>query len=236
MGNTTSENLVFYSEFFENFTSEHTRSSYKSDIRKFFIYLDEIELKIKKYSTIDRSHIIKYCNFLTETGGVDGRPCAPKTIARKLASLSSYFDFLVEKGECDFNPVTSVKRPRREVLKPTNALSAEQVREIFDIIDLSSKSGHLHKALLITFFTTGLRKSEILNLKFKDYREINDYRVVEFKGKGGKVGQKLLHEDCAEAMEAYLAWMQKENRGHESEDWLFQPTRNPQDPTNLNKH
>ncbi|MCF8059620.1 MAG: tyrosine-type recombinase/integrase [Bacteriovoracaceae bacterium] len=227
-----------HEEFFANYTSENTRSNYRVDLIKFFEYLAESSPKLKALNDVERNHIINYRNFLLETGGVDGRPSAPKTVARKLASLSSYFDYLVEKGERDFNPVQSVKRPRREVLKPTQALEKEQVRALFELLsqgDESSKSRPLHRALLITFFMTGMRKAEVLNLKFKDYREINDYRVLEFIGKGGKVGQKLLHPMCVEALEEYLSWMRSQNRGHSPEDWLFQPTRNPSDPTNLNK-
>lgn len=225
-------------EFFENYTSEHTRSNYRTDLIRFFEFLSENNPKLKGVSDIERNHVIKYRNFLSEAGGVDGRPSAPKTVARKLASLSSYFDYLVEKGIKEFNPVQSVKRPRREVLKPTQALEKEQVRELFELLsqgDKESKSRFLHRALLVTFFMTGMRKSEILHLKFKDYREINDFRVLEFIGKGGKVGQKVLHPMCVEALEEYLTWMKEQGREHSPEDWLFQPTRNPKDPTNLNK-
>lgn len=227
-----------YDEFFENYTSLHTRNNYRNDLLKFFEYVMENYSHIKTLADIERKEVIEYRNFLGETGGRDGAPCAPKTVARKLASLSSYFDYLVEKGEREFNPVQSVKRPRREVLKPTQALEKEQVRELFDLLsqgDEKSPSRYLHKALLVTFFMTGMRKSEVLHLKFKDYREINDYRVLEFKGKGGKIGQKVLHPLCVEALEEYLDWMKTVGRGHIAEDWLFQPTRNPSDPSNLNR-
>ena len=93
----------------------------------------------------------------------------------------------------------------------------------------------MHKALLVTFFMTGLRKSEVLQLKRVDYREINGNRFLEFRGKGGKVGQKLLHPTCIEAIDEYLTWMESVDRKHQTEDWLFQPTRNPANPKNLNK-
>lgn len=233
------KNIEFlYEEFFQNYTSEHTRTNYKRDLLKFAEYLNDAFPKIKNFSSVERDHIIKYRNYLSEVGGPDGNPSAPKTVARKLAALSSYFDYLVEKGERDFNPVQSVKRPRREVMKPTQALEREQVRALFEIIsegDKASESRFLHKALLVTFFTTGMRKAEVLNLKFKDYREINDYRVMEFMGKGGKVGQKVLHPMCVEVLEEYISWMKEQGRELEREDWLFQPTRNPSDPSNLNK-
>jgi len=233
-------NIAFalYDEFFENFTSIHTRDNYRNDLLKFFEFLTENYPKINTLNQVQRKEIIEYRNFLAETGGRDGAPCAPKTVARKLASLSSYFHYLVEKGDKDFNPVQSVKRPRHEVLRPTQALEKEQVRALFDLLsngDEKSKSRFLHRALLVTFFMTGMRKSEVLLLKFKDYREINDYRVLEFTGKGGKTGQKVLHPLCVEALEEYLAWMESVGRKHIADDWLFQPTRNPSDPTNLNR-
>tara|TARA_Y100000780_G_scaffold232591_1_gene267922 strand:+ start:17261 stop:18235 length:975 start_codon:yes stop_codon:yes gene_type:complete len=245
MGNTALKNdedqpiaFTLYDEFFENFTSIHTRTNYRNDLLKFFEYLTENYPNLVNLSQVQRKEIIEYRNFLAETGGRDAGPCAPKTVARKLASLSSYFDYLVEKGERDFNPVQSVKRPRHEVLKPTQALEKEQVRALFELLsqgDEKSPSRYLHKALLVTFFMTGMRKSEVLHLKFKDYREINDYRVLEFKGKGGKTGQKVLHPLCVEAIEEYLEWMKSVDREHIAEDWLFQPTRNPSNPKNLNR-
>jgi site-specific recombinase XerD len=223
-----------YDEFFENFTSKHTRTSYRTDIDQFLRFLN-LDHGVDTYPDVERIHVIKYRNWLQDCGGRWGDACAPKTVARKLASISSYFDFLVEKGKADSNPATSVKRPRREVLSPTNALSGDQVRELFLAIDENTRSGPLHKALLITFFTTGLRKSEVLQMKYKDYKPLNDHKILEFKGKGGKVGQKLLHPICIEALDQYIQWMSDQERAHRSGHWMFQPTRNPSDPNNLNK-
>jgi site-specific recombinase XerD len=111
-------NFPLQDEFFENFTSVHTRDNYRNDLLKFFEFLVESFPKIKNLKTVERKQIIAYRNFLSETGGRDAGPCAPKTVARKLACLSSYFDFLVESGKRDFNPVKSVKRPREKSLNP----------------------------------------------------------------------------------------------------------------------
>ena len=222
-------------EFFANFTSEDTRTSYQCDIVQFFKHLAGAFPEVANVSQVERRHVIHYRNFLGETGGRAGESAAPKTIARKLSALSSYFDFLVEKGICSSNPTHSVKRPRREVVRPTSALDTGQVRELVGAVDLSAPAGFLHRALLVMLFTTGMRKREILHLRFKDYREINGSKVVEFLGKGGKVSQKLLHPWCVEALEDYLSWMRSQGRKHRREDWLFQPTRNPAGPANLNK-
>ncbi|OUR94145.1 hypothetical protein A9Q84_17705 [Halobacteriovorax marinus] len=223
-----------HQEFFENFNSIHTRKSYEIDIKHFLTWLFT-ELSVSSYNDLERAHIIKYRNWLQEAGGRNGNPCAPKTVARKLASLSSYSDYLVEKSLLEFNPVTSVKRPRRDVISPTNALTGKQVTELLQTIPSDTSSGILHRSLLMMFFTTGLRKSEILNLKYKDYREINDFRVMEFIGKGGKIGQKVLHPQNIETLTLYLEHMKTLGREHEREDWLFQPSHNPTNPKELNK-
>ncbi|MCK5882347.1 MAG: tyrosine-type recombinase/integrase [Bacteriovoracaceae bacterium] len=225
----------FYDEFFENFSSKFTRKSYQNDIDQFLNYITKFYPEIKQYIDVERKHVIKFRNYLEEVGGHKGDACAPKTIARKLAAISSFYHFLVEIGEAKYNPATSVKRPRRDVRTPTNALSTDQVRQLFECIDAKKLSGSLHLSLLVTFFTTGLRKSEVLNLRFRNYREINEYKILEFTGKGGKIGQKLLHPTCVEALEHYLSLMVEEGRGHCPDDWLFQPTKNPKNPNELNK-
>jgi len=209
-------------EFFKKFESEHTRKSYRSDIRQFIDFFN-IEFK----APIERVHIVAYRNFLKE------KELAPKTINRKLSSLSSYFDFLVEKGFMESNPSTSVKRPKQTPLSPTLDLSDDQVFEILGSVDESSSSSKLHRAILYTLFSTGMRKSELINLKLKDYREINGHKVLEIMAKGGKFLQKVLHPECVEVIEDYLNWMESKDRKIENDEWIFQPTKNPNDPTNL---
>lgn len=221
-------------EFFENFTSLHTRKNYLIDIDQFLEWV-EFYFKISEYDKIQRIHVIKYRNFLAEAGGHNGEPCTPKTINRKLASLSTYFRYLVERNFASINPVASVKRPRAEVKSPTNALNREQVLEIFAEIRKNKRSGPMHMALLVCFFSTGLRKSEILHLKFKDYQKLGEHMILEFRGKGGKLGKKLLNPACIRAIEDYISWMQDNERECSDNDWLFQPTRNPSNPGHLNK-
>ncbi len=231
---TTKENsFCLENDYFKNFTSVNTQKSYRSDIGQFFNFV--ANKGITEYCNIERKHVIEFRNWLSELGGKHGGPSAPKTIARKLAAISSYFHYLVETSKTQFNPATSVKRPKREVKTPTNALNRDQVELLFTAIEQNRRCGKMHKALLVMFFTTGLRKSEIIRLKRNNYREINDYKIIEYVGKEGKIGQKLLHPNCIEALESYLEWMKEQNREHIGEDWLFQPGHNPTDPQNLNK-
>lgn len=221
-------------EFFENFTSSHTRTSYLNDINQFLEWITRF-YNIDKFENVERIHIIKYRNYLSEFGGHNQNPSTPKTINRKLASLSAFFKYLVEKNHLKANPVSSVRRPRSEVKSPTNALNKAQVLELFHQMGLNEKTKYLHLALFSTFFTTGLRKSEILNLKFKDYQEQGANKILQYRAKGGKLGRKVLNPLAVRAIDEYIEWMNENERETSENDWLFQPTRNPSDPTNLNK-
>ncbi len=221
-------------EFFENFTSIHTRKSYLNDINQFLAWIEDY-YKINAFDDIERIHVIKYRNYLSEFGGHNQNASTPKTINRKLASLSAFFKYLVEKNHLKANPVSSVRRPRSEVKSPTNALNKEQVLDLFYHMGQNQNSKYLHLALFVTFFTTGLRKSEILNLRFKDYQKQGANMVLQYRAKGGKLGKKFLNPVAVKAIEEYIDWMNENKRETGDNDWLFQPTRNPSDPQNLNK-
>ncbi len=214
-------------EFFKNFESVHTQISYRNDIKQFFKFIFNFFPYVNKLHKIERAHIVAFRNWLFEA------EMAPKTINRKLAAFSSYCDFLVEKDLIPFNPCTSVKRPRQEVRKPTNDLTDEQVIKLFEVVENNKRAGKLHKAVLYTLFTTGIRKSELINLKLKDIRKRDAHIVIEIKAKGGKFLTKVLHPLCVQAIEEYVMWMETKGRIIHPEDWLFQPTQNPSDPKNL---
>lgn len=214
-------------EFFKNFESEHTRISYRNDIGQFLLFLKNYFPQGEQF---ERLHLVAFRNFLQE------KNLAPKTIGRKLSALSSYFDFLVEKGMIDFNPATSVKRPRQEVVSPTNDLSDNQIGELLNSVDPEAPSAPLHKAILFTLFYTGIRKSELINLRLKDLKIIDNHKILEIRAKGGKFLQKVLHPECYEAICDYLNWMKGLDREILPEDPIFQPTKNPKDPLLLNRH
>lgn len=208
-------------EFFENFTSENTKKSYQLDIDQFVDFLLAFFPKVYAPNDIERFHIVSFRNYLSE------RKLAPKSINRKLSAISSYLDFLTEKNLLRFNPVQSIKRPRQEVLKPTNDLSDDDVIKILRGIDPNSPSAPLHRAVLFLLFSTGIRKAELINIKVKDYRIINNNRIIDIRAKGGKQLVKVVHPECAEIIDFYMDWAKSVGLDFKPNDWLFRPTKNP---------
>jgi site-specific recombinase XerD len=227
-------NLYVESEFLNDFTSMATRSTYKQVLNYFFEFIGDRFKSVHTFVDIERNMVVEYKNFISEAGGIDGQQMAPNTIGKHLAAISSYFDYLATKDLVQNNPARTVKRPRFEVVKPTKALSLEQVEELFASVS-SKESGPLHLALIATLWLTGMRKAEVLNLKRKDYYKENSDVVIQYKGKGGKFRRKLVHPRLEIILDEYLSWMKEKNREQESEDWLFQPTKNPSSPDHIDK-
>ncbi len=150
-------------EFLDNFESLHTRKYYQIDLLQFIDFITQKHPTVECFSRVERTHIIDYKNHLRECEGKNGHSFAPKTISRKLAALSSYFDYFIEKGALTkSNPTSSVKRPRKETRSPTHAIKAEMVELLFSAFESEGEHRHLHKAIIITLFSTGLRKNELI--------------------------------------------------------------------------
>lgn len=220
----------FFFEFFENFNSEFTKRSYRTDINQFFKFLNKNNFRINKLNEVKKIHSISFKKWLTDN------EYAPKSINRKFSALSSFFDYLIEKSLVETNPFYSVKRPKQTVKKPTNDLSDEQITNLLNVIESSTNPARLmHRAVIYLLFTTGIRKSELINLKRKDYYISKENSLIKIKAKGGKVLIKALHPNCVLVIDEYLAWMSRIDREVHEEDWIFQPSKNPLDKNNLIK-
>ncbi len=224
-GNKFNSKLEY--EFFNNFQSPHTRRFYRLDISQFFDFITEYFSEVNSYKDVERVHVVAYRNFLSE------KECAPKTINRKIASVSSFFDFLVEKNIANFNPCQSIKRPKHQVLRPTNDLTDEQISNLFQTIDNLQEEYLLHKAIIYLFFTTGIRKAELINLKNRDYKIVDGIHTIEVKAKGAKILTKVIHPKTAEVLDAYLkyknTWAQESGVEIKRDEWFFIPSKNPKE-------
>ena len=228
--NKSSFNAELEYEFFHNFPSPHTRKSYRIDISQFFDFLRDNFTSILSYSDIKRVHLVAFRNWLNDQG------LAPKSINRKMAANSSFFDFLVEKNILPFNPTASIKRPRQEVVSPTNDVSDEQIKHLLDIIETLKGPGLLHRAVIYTLFTTGIRKAELINLRLKNFFLKDGFHLIEIRAKGGKHLTKVIHPKCAEVINEYLDYLKTQSAETlHPEDWIFRPSKNPLDPTHVNK-
>lgn len=196
----------FEREFFGNFQSENTKTAYKKDLQQFFSFLNQSnQIQIHPLS-VKKLHIVQYRNYLQKHGGRNGKSAAPKTIIRKLAAITTFYNFLIEKEYISQNPTQNVRRPTDSVMTETCDLTDQEARKVLSVINVDSPAGLLHKTILMIFLTTGMRKSELINLKVDDYKEEKGVKFLKIKCKGGKYHKVPLHPSAICQIEDYLAW------------------------------
>lgn len=209
-------------EFFENFDSEHTKAAYKSDLVQFFNFVNSEFDQICHPQQLQKMHVVAFRNAIRVSKSEGGKSYCPKTVIRKLAAITSYCAFLIEKGLLTTNPTSHIKRPKDEVITATNDLSDDQVKAVLESVDLGKKSGPLHKAILVLLFSTGMRKGELINLKLTDYQEHQGLKIIQFTGKRGKVSRVPLHPAAIFHLENYIRYMEAKGCQLNKTDYLFQ--------------
>ena len=87
-----------------------------------------------------------------------GDGASNKTIARKLAAISSLFKHMIDKNQVKTNPLLSIKRPRPDARHPTQVLSAKDVKNILDLAYQNKSSGHFTTFYWLLFLQQDLEK------------------------------------------------------------------------------
>ena len=123
------------------------------------------------------------------------------TAARKLATLRSFYKFLVRQGELESSPVAVIRTPRQDKRLPT-CLDVEQVDKLLGIPDAHSFLGARDRAILETIYSAGLRVSEVVGLDLDDLDEFGE--ALRIRGKGKRERLAPLGGKALEAIAAYL--------------------------------
>jgi len=196
--------------------SENTRRAYSKDLKRFLKYwLDRRERT--GILSLDRGLVIGYKDSLLSEG------LEHTTIDRHLASLRSFFRWLVEDGHLEKNPAESVRflNPKRE--SKTRGFTDEEVLKVLKGPDLHTRSGALHYAILMVLFYCGLRRSELCDLKMNQIQTERGYRFFRLRGKGNSERIVVIREPVWKALEHY-AWMNR--KALKGEEPVFTPVRN----------
>lgn len=182
--------------------SSNTIESYEMDLDKLRSYAQEHSLDIV-HTSFEQLQAFLFDTFKTCT--------SPATQARVLAGIHAWYRFLLYKNYIDQDPSELLEGPRKERHLPT-VLSLNEVNRMIAAIDLSSNEGHRNRAMIEMLYGSGLRVSELVNLKQSNIFLNEHYMLIE--GKGNK--QRLVPLSPV-AEEWYLYWLQ--DRSH----WPIKP-------------
>ncbi len=140
-------------------SSSNTLESYLRDVNQFASYCDDI--KIKSVSSIKQDDIVKYIDSLIKSGKSNA------TATRVTASLRCYFTFLVSVGAAKNNPAIGIKLNKVDKKLP-EILTAKEISQLLAQPDSSDLKGCRDKAMLEVLYATGIKVSEIINVKMSD--------------------------------------------------------------------
>lgn len=154
--------------------SENTRLAYSNDLRRFEAFAKEQKVELDQ---IGRNEIVDYMRILYRSG-LDSR-----SVARHLVTLRNFYRFLLTEGLIKEDPVAHIETPKFRLRLPTH-LSVEEVNRLIQQPDTRTAVGLRDRAMIELLYSTGLRVSEMVNLKMGDMQmESGCLRCV---GKGNK--------------------------------------------------
>ena len=189
--------------------SLNTVESYKRDVTQYISYLDGTG--VTDISSTTKTTVLSYLLYLQKEGR------ASSTVSRTLASLRSYYLFMMQNGVVKSNPTSNLEAPHVEKKIP-KILSGEEVELLLEQPKNCDNKGIRDKAMLELLYATGIRVSELINL------DVSDVNVpMSFvRCKGGKKERIIpMGHQAKDALENYINNVRKYMVKDENETALF---------------
>ena len=123
------------------------------------------------------------------------------TTARKLATLRSFFKYLIRRGVCSASPLTTIRTPKQEKRLP-KCLDLEQVQKLLDAPDDGELLGARDKAMLEVLYSSGIRVSELVELEVQDI-DLQE-GILRVRGKGRKDRLTPIGSQAIKAVQRYF--------------------------------
>lgn len=172
--------------------SNNTVEAYSRDLLLFFQFLKERELSPVKVSQDD----------LREYVSTLGTGLSARSVARNISAIKTFFRFLVSEGKIKSSPARLLETPRLSMRLP-GPLSQQEVERLLSQPDSNSPKGQRDHAMFEILYATGLRVSELVNLKISNINlEAGYIRTV---GKGSKERIVPIGDKAIEAVKEYLS-------------------------------
>ena len=186
--------------YIEKGLSKNTVHSYENDINSFSKWsLKYLGQPIKKLLKAD---VNQYVSFLFKQG------LKSSSVNRKISTIKSFYIYLIKKKIITFSPVEDISMPKKETYLPVS-MSEIEVEKLLNSPKLNIHIERRDKAMIEMLYATGMRISELVNLKLTDID--NKRLVVKVLGKGQKERLIPYGEEAADALNSYLNDREKSN-------------------------
>ena len=194
-----------YIEYLEKIKgySKNTITSYKTDIKKYFEY---INTKNKKYYEIE-----KYVQSLSKS------KYAKSTVNRKIVSISSFFNWCINQKKLNIKDIKQIKNIKTERKLPT-ILTSNYINNLLDTIPTSTSKEIRDRTIIEILYSSGLRVSELTNLKVNDFKNNKSLKVL---GKGNKVRILPMTDKSFNYMNLWISKYRSEYKNEKSGNYIF---------------
>ncbi len=193
------EQLLAFLKFLQqeyNYSS-NTIAAYKNDLGQFVSYLQENNLNSKgNWQSIGANKINGYVDYMKE------QPYASSSVARKVAAVKSFFNYLETNQIVQENPTTNIDSPKVKKRLP-KTLTAEEVERLLEAPASKKSPKNLRDmALLNMLYSTGMRVTEVVSLRLKDVDLEN--KVLYCPGKDDQIRELPFDQETEEILENYI--------------------------------
>lgn len=186
--------LKFIEELkYEKNYSIFTINGYLSDLENFLEYLNEND--IREYSSVEYNDIRLYINYLYELN------YNKKTISRYISSVRSFFKYLKRNHLIKNNPCILISNPKLDKKLP-KYLNLDEINKFLNAFDMNNYICIRNSLILEMLYSTGIRVSEIINIKLDDISLLN--KTIRIMGKGSKERIVFFGNDCLNLINIYL--------------------------------
>lgn len=193
----------------EKSLSENTIKAYERDLFKLVDYLNDARIKPEDARM---EHLRDFLIEISELG------IHPRSQARILSSIKSFYHFLIYRNIIEDDPTELLESPKIGLHLP-EVLSLNEIDEIIAAIDLSKAEGRRNKAILEVLYGSGLRVSELINLRMSNVYLDEAYMLVE--GKGSKQRLVPLSPQALKQIGFWKIDRSALNIQKDNEDYLF---------------
>lgn len=168
--------------------SDNTIISYEKDILEFYNYNNK---RIEHSKEV----IANYLKYLYE------KKISKSSISRKLSSLRTFYEFLIKHNKIEINYFKNIKNPKKESNLPKFVKEID-IDKMFEVPDISTKIGKRNLLIIRLLYGTGIRVSELVNIKRNDMN-IED-RTIRILGKGSKERIVVFGNNTQDIIKNYL--------------------------------
>lgn len=202
------EEFIEYLKVQKNY-SNFTRINYEKDLLEYYEFLKKNNYS---YSNMDYKKCMNYLIYLDE------KNYKKNSVSRKLSSLRTYYKFLVLNNYSDNNPFLLISSPKKEKRMP-RFINYQGIDEIFNIPDTNTIEGQREKVILEILYGSGVRVSELVNIKINDIDFSN--KTILIFGKGNKERIVPFGDYALDAINKYMGDARKKYLNDNDSEYLI---------------